>query len=48
MYDPPMESAYLKQFKVDNEMCLIEVIDTSGQGMLTALDFDHSVLMCEL
>jgi len=30
-YDPTIEEAYRKQFMVDNQMCFIEVIDTTGQ-----------------
>jgi GTPase SAR1 family protein len=31
-YDPTIEDAYRKQLVVDNRMCLVEVIDTAGQG----------------
>jgi hypothetical protein len=32
-YDPALEDAYRKQWVLDNRMCLVEVIDTAGQGM---------------
>jgi len=32
-YDPTIEDAYRKQLVVDNRMCLVEVIDTAGQGV---------------
>ena len=31
-YDPTIEDAYRKQLVVDSKMCLVEVIDTAGQG----------------
>ena len=30
-YDPTIEDSYRKQVAVDNEMCLLDVLDTAGQ-----------------
>ena len=32
-YDPTIESSYQKQVTVDDETCLLEIIDTAGQNM---------------
>jgi GTPase KRas protein len=31
-YDPTIEDYYRKPFVVDNRICLVEVLDTAGQG----------------
>ena len=32
-YDPTIEDAFRKELVIDNRMCIIEVIDTAGQGL---------------
>lgn len=32
-YDPTIEDCYRKQWVVDDQPCLLEVLDTAGQGM---------------
>jgi GTPase KRas protein len=34
-YDPTIEDCYRKQWVVDDQPCLLEVLDTAGQGELT-------------
>jgi hypothetical protein len=33
-YDPTIEDCYRKQWVVDDQPCLLEVLDTAGQGEL--------------
>jgi len=37
MYDPTIEDSYRKQMVVDDEACLLEILDTAGQEELTAM-----------
>eukprot|EP01110_Echinostelium_bisporum_P012116 TRINITY_DN6366_c0_g1_i2.p1 TRINITY_DN6366_c0_g1~~TRINITY_DN6366_c0_g1_i2.p1 ORF type:complete len:182 (-),score=40.57 TRINITY_DN6366_c0_g1_i2:143-652(-) len=37
MYDPTIEDSYRKQMVIDEEACLLEILDTAGQEELTAL-----------
>lgn len=32
-YDPTIEDCYRKQWVVDDQACLLEVLDTAGQGI---------------
>ncbi|KAF2664642.1 ras-domain-containing protein [Microthyrium microscopicum] len=36
-YDPTIEDSYRKQVKIDNQSCMLEVLDTAGQEEYTAL-----------
>lgn len=36
-YDPTIEDCYRKQWVVDDQPCLLEVLDTAGQEEYTAL-----------
>ena len=36
-YDPTIEDSYRKQVKVDDQLCILEVLDTAGQEEYTAL-----------
>jgi len=36
-YDPTIEDSYRKQLEVDNEQCIIDVMDTAGQDEYAAL-----------
>ena len=36
-YDPTIEDIYRKQFTVDDQVCLIEILDTGGREEFTAL-----------
>ena len=36
-YDPTIEDNYRKQIAVDNEVCLLEIMDTAGQEEYSAL-----------
>eukprot|EP01120_Amphizonella_sp_Union-15-10_P012408 TRINITY_DN5501_c0_g1_i3.p1 TRINITY_DN5501_c0_g1~~TRINITY_DN5501_c0_g1_i3.p1 ORF type:complete len:234 (-),score=49.40 TRINITY_DN5501_c0_g1_i3:119-742(-) len=36
-YDPTIEDSYRKQIKIDDDACLLEVLDTAGQEEFTAL-----------
>ncbi|KAJ3114899.1 Ras GTPase ras2 [Physocladia obscura] len=36
-YDPTIEDSYRKQVVIDNEPCILEVLDTAGQEEYTAL-----------
>ncbi|KAI9358274.1 small G-protein Ras2 [Zopfochytrium polystomum] len=36
-YDPTIEDSYRKQVVIDNESCILEVLDTAGQEEYTAL-----------
>ena len=36
-YDPTIEDCYRKQWSVDGQPCLLEVLDTAGQEEYTAL-----------
>eukprot|EP01120_Amphizonella_sp_Union-15-10_P015425 TRINITY_DN793_c0_g2_i3.p1 TRINITY_DN793_c0_g2~~TRINITY_DN793_c0_g2_i3.p1 ORF type:complete len:208 (+),score=46.23 TRINITY_DN793_c0_g2_i3:42-665(+) len=36
-YDPTIEDSYRKQVKIDDQACLLEVLDTAGQEEFTAL-----------
>lgn len=40
-YDPTIEDCYRKQWVVDEQPCLLEVLDTAGQG---AFSFPHLLL----
>lgn len=33
-YDPTIEDCYRKQWTIDDQPCLLEVLDTAGQGEL--------------
>jgi len=37
MYDPTIEDSYRKQMVIDDEACLLEILDTAGQEELTAM-----------
>jgi len=37
MYDPTIEDSYRKQMVVDEQACMLEILDTAGQEELTAL-----------
>lgn len=37
-YDPTIEEIYTKTFKVDNELCSLEVTDTAGAEQFTAMN----------
>lgn len=37
MYDPTIEDSYRKQMVIDDEACMLEILDTAGQEELTAL-----------
>jgi len=37
MYDPTIEDSYRKQMVIDEEACMLEILDTAGQEELTAL-----------
>jgi len=37
MYDPTIEDSYRKQMVVDDDACLLEILDTAGQEELTAM-----------
>jgi GTPase SAR1 family protein len=39
-YDPTIEDSYRKHAIIDDEPCLIEILDTAGQGRYTLLVFD--------
>jgi GTPase SAR1 family protein len=36
-YDPTIEDCYRKQWTVDDQPCLLEVLDTAGQGELRGI-----------
>lgn len=36
-YDPTIEETYRKTMKVDDELCMLEVLDTAGAEQFTAL-----------
>lgn len=36
-YDPTIEDSYRKQVQIDNQSCMLEVLDTAGQEEYTAL-----------
>lgn len=36
-YDPTIEDCYRKQWSVDGQPCLLEVLDTAGQGVSAPL-----------
>jgi len=37
MYDPTIEDSYRKQMVIDDEACLLDILDTAGQEELTAM-----------
>eukprot|EP00026_Physarum_polycephalum_P015685 Phypoly_transcript_16423.p1 GENE.Phypoly_transcript_16423~~Phypoly_transcript_16423.p1 ORF type:complete len:202 (+),score=38.29 Phypoly_transcript_16423:173-778(+) len=37
MYDPTIEDSYRKQMVIDEQACMLEILDTAGQEELTAL-----------
>lgn len=45
-YDPTIEDSYRKQAIIDNESCLLEILDTAGQEEFTALR-DQWIRDCE-
>uniref|UniRef100_A0A7S4K8E6 small monomeric GTPase n=1 Tax=Paramoeba aestuarina TaxID=180227 RepID=A0A7S4K8E6_9EUKA len=45
-YDPTIEDSYRKQVVIDNESCLLEILDTAGQEEFTALR-DQWIRDCE-
>lgn len=36
-YDPTIEDSYRKQVTIDNEACLLDIIDTAGQEEYSAM-----------
>jgi len=36
-YDPTMEDCYRKQVQVDDELAMVEILDTAGSGQFTAM-----------
>ena len=36
-YDPTIEDAYRKQFTIDKEICLLDILDTTGQEEFSAM-----------
>jgi GTPase KRas protein len=36
-YDPTIEDAYRKQVKIDDEVCLLDILDTAGQDDYSAM-----------
>ena len=46
MYDPTIEDSYRKQVVIDDESCLLEILDTAGQEEFTALR-DQWIRDCE-
>eukprot|EP00339_Tiarina_fusa_P020090 CAMPEP_0117040294 /NCGR_PEP_ID=MMETSP0472-20121206/28210_1 /TAXON_ID=693140 ORGANISM="Tiarina fusus, Strain LIS" /NCGR_SAMPLE_ID=MMETSP0472 /ASSEMBLY_ACC=CAM_ASM_000603 /LENGTH=199 /DNA_ID=CAMNT_0004750991 /DNA_START=22 /DNA_END=621 /DNA_ORIENTATION=+ len=45
-YDPTIEDSYRKQVVIDDETCLLEILDTAGQEEFTALR-DQWIRECE-
>ena len=45
-YDPTIEDSYRKQVVIDDESCLLEILDTAGQEEFTALR-DQWIRDCE-
>eukprot|EP01094_Clydonella_sp_ATCC50884_P001204 TRINITY_DN1089_c3_g1_i1.p2 TRINITY_DN1089_c3_g1~~TRINITY_DN1089_c3_g1_i1.p2 ORF type:complete len:190 (-),score=79.11 TRINITY_DN1089_c3_g1_i1:178-747(-) len=45
-YDPTIEDSYRKQVVIDNNSCLLEILDTAGQEEFTALR-DQWIRDCE-
>lgn len=45
-YDPTIEDSYRKQVVIDNQGCLLEILDTAGQEEFTALR-DQWIRDCE-
>mmetsp|Transcript_23935 Transcript_23935/g.67048 ORF Transcript_23935/g.67048 Transcript_23935/m.67048 type:complete len:192 (-) Transcript_23935:82-657(-) len=45
-YDPTIEDSYRKQVVIDEESCLLEILDTAGQEEFTALR-DQWIRDCE-
>lgn len=37
-YDPTIEDCYRKQWVVDDQPCLLEVLDTAGQGEFASVN----------
>jgi hypothetical protein len=43
-YDPTIEDCYRKQWSVDDQPCLLEVLDTAGQGKFSIYrDLDRNI-----
>ena len=36
-YDPTIEDSYRKQVVIDEQPCVLEVLDTAGQGKLSGI-----------
>jgi len=53
-YDPTIEDSYRKQIRIDDEACMLEILDTAGQEDFTALrdqwirDCDGYVLVYDI
>merc|ERR1712048_847564 len=45
-YDPTIEDSYRKQVVIDDQTCLLEILDTAGQEEFTALR-DQWIRECE-
>ncbi|KAF9405633.1 DNA-binding transcription factor rap1 [Podila epigama] len=37
IYDPTIEDSYRKQVEVDNNQCMLEILDTAGTEQFTAM-----------
>ena len=46
-YDPTIEDSYRKQVAVDNEMCLLDILDTAGQEEYSVCDLFQMNLTIE-
>ena len=43
-YDPTIEDQYRKMVEVDNEPCLLDILDTAGQEEVQATSYNHNTL----
>jgi small GTP-binding protein len=46
-YDPTIEDSYRKQFTIDNEALMLEVLDTAGQEV-SFCTVDHLLTCCRV